>query len=86
MADYVRQRIFEVALIQRHPLGLDIAPEEATDDICNHQEHHPGGGFLPQPKAGLKRGGKPPPPTVATAPLRADGEGPFSKDTVQSLL
>ena len=27
-----------------------------------------------------------PPPTVATAPLRADGEGPFSKVTVQSLV
>ena len=31
-------------------------------DICHHQEHHPRGGGLPQPKAGLKSGGKPPPP------------------------
>ena len=43
------------------------------EDICYHQEHHPGGVALPQPKAGLKGGGQPPrpppPPTFATAPL-----------------
>ena len=31
------------------------------EDICNHQEHHPGGWPLPHPKAGLKSGGKVPP-------------------------
>ena len=40
-----------------------------------------------QPKAGLKSGGKPPlPPTIALAPLRGDGEGPFCKVAVQSLV
>ena len=45
-------------------------------------------GALPQPKAGLTSGVKEarPPPTVATAPLRTDREGPFSKVTVQSLV
>ena len=40
------------------------------EDICYHQEHHPGRGGLPQPKAWLKSGGKPPPPFV---PLRLGG-------------
>ena len=31
-------------------------------DICHHQEHHPRGGGLPQPKERLKSGSKPPPP------------------------
>ena len=31
------------------------------EDIYYHQEHHPRGGPLPQPKAGLKSGGKAPP-------------------------
>ena len=35
------------------------------EDICYHQEHHPGGGALPQLKVGLKSRDKPPPPTVA---------------------
>ena len=55
------------------------------EDICNHQEHHQGEGALLQPRAAFKSRGKSP-PTVATAPLRAYGEGPFSKVTVQSLL
>ena len=43
------------------------------EDICYHQEQHPAGGALPQPKSGHKkqRQPPPPPPTVATAPLTA---------------
>ena len=37
-------------------------------DICHHQEHHSGGGALPQPKAGLKSGGKAPPYGRNSAP------------------
>ena len=64
--------------------------------MCNQQGHHPGGGALPQPK---RRQGPPlrlqrrgliadarPPPVVATAPHRADGEGSISKVIVQYLL
>ena len=48
-------------------------------DICRHQEHHPGGGALPQPKAGLKSGGKPPPPPLRSqrCPLEPMGRVRF---------
>ena len=45
-----------------------------------------GVGGLPQPKAELKSGGKPPPPSpVAMAPFLSDGEGPFCKVAVRCL-
>ena len=35
--------------ISRHKVRMSDLCEPA--DICYHQEHHPGGGPLPQPKA-----------------------------------
>ena len=56
------------------------------EDIYYHQQHHPRGGALPQPR-GLKADASPfPSLLVATVPLRADGRRLFSKVTVQSLV
>ena len=53
--------------------------------MCYHHEHHPGGGALPQPKAGLKSQGKPPPTYGRNgAPSKPMGRVRFPK--VQSNL